>query len=617
MKDFLVHKRKDGNMNFKKYISVLCAAALIVSASSCKQDSPAETRPASPGAEGNTTTSAAPSETTINGIEVVIGSSGADTTEITVIEIPETNSEGKEISSPPYEPVEEEYKPEDGIYMNISNTDINTETEKIDFTVELYGDNTIEIAEDFTLERLNKGVYTPVKLAAGFCGTECVTLSEGKPYSFSLTKEMLSEPLKMGYYRVAKTIDDNTYYAEFFVGGEMPELSENDIQMYIEGDTESFIKGTNGFNLEYVYTGKADYAEYCFGCYYTLEKNENGEWRRVEFGENSAFIDLGYLIGTESPLQSTYVSLSDDFYAEPITVGEYRVVKDVENLTLYAEFTVIDETNYPVPMGYEFYDSNSNLTLTINEIKEDMFVCSLPWPYPAIYSVSCKTTDFSEYCVGDNIEVDYSAMYRSGEWDYLIYPTKISTSSFQLDENASYKPVIYLYPEEKTKVNVQLDYNGGLTVTYPEYGEGWNVTAMPDGRLYDKDNNEYFYLFWEGKNNFSLEIDEGFCVKGEDTAKFLRGKLTLLGLNSREINDFIVFWLPFMQNNEYNLIKFQTEEYTDNAKLLVTPVPDTEIRVFMTFTPSKSFIEIPEQKLTEAPERTGFTLVEWGGSVIY
>ena len=72
-----------------------------------------------------------------------------------------------------------------------------------------------------------------------------------------------------------------------------------------------------------------------------------------------------------------------------------------------------------------------------------------------------------------------------------------------------------------------------------------------------------------------------------------------------------------MQDNEYNLIKFQTEEYIDNAKLLVTPAPDTEIRVFMTFTPSKDFVEIPEQKLIEAPERTGFTLVEWGGSVIY
>ncbi|MGN0619887.1 MAG: immunoglobulin-like domain-containing protein [Ruminiclostridium sp.] len=605
-------------MNIKKYISVLCAAALIAGASSCKQDSPAETRPASPAAAGNTTTSAAPSETTsVNGVEVVVGSSGAETTSVSVIEVPETNSEGKEISSPAYEPVDVEYKPEDGIYISVQNANITPETEKIDFTVELYGDKTIEIAEDFTLERLNKGVYSPVKLAAGFCGTECVSLSEGNPYSFSLTKEMLSEPLKMGYYRIAKVIDGNTYYAEFFVSGEMPELTKDDIQMYIEGDTESFLKGTKGFNLEYVYTGNADYAEYCFGCYYTLEKKENGEWRRVEFGENSAFIDLGYLIGTESPFQSTYVSLSDDFYAEPITAGEYRVVKDIENLILYAEFKVIDGSEYSVPAGYEFVGGDGAMTLTINEIKEDMFVCSLPWPYPAVYSVSCKTADFSDYCVGDNIEVDYSAMYKSGDWDYLLYPTQIYPSSFQLDANASYKPVIYLYPEEKTEVSVQLDYNGKLTVTYPEYGEGWNVTALPDGTLYDKDNNEYFYLFWEGKNNYSLEIDEGFCVKGEDTAKFLREKLELLGLNSREINDFIIFWLPFMQDNEYNLIKFQTEEYTDNAKLLVTPAPDTQIRVFMTFTPSKSFVEIPEQKLTEAPERTGFTLVEWGGSVIY
>ncbi|MGN0577427.1 MAG: hypothetical protein ACI4J4_02280, partial [Ruminiclostridium sp.] len=266
---------------------------------------------------------------------------------------------------------------------------------------------------------------------------------------------------------------------------------------------------------------------------------------------------------------------------------------------------------------YEFSGSDGTMTLTINEITDDMFVCRLPWPYPAVYSVSCKTADFSDYCVGDYIEVDYSAMYQKSDWDYLLYPTKIYPSDFHLETEAAYKPVIYLYPEEKTEVNVQLDYNGKLTVTYPEYGKGWNVTALPDGTLYDKDNNEYFYLFWEGKNNFSLEIDEGFCVKGEDTAKFLQEKLKLLGLNSREINDFIVFWLPFMQDNEYNVIKFQTEEYTDNAKLLVTPAPDTQIRVFMTFTPSKDFVEIPEQQLTKAPERTGFTLVEWGGSVIY
>ena len=47
------------------------------------------------------------------------------------------------------------------------------------------------------------------------------------------------------------------------------------------------------------------------------------------------------------------------------------------------------------------------------------------------------------------------------------------------------KPVLYLYPEEETTVNVQLDYHGQLTTTYPAYGDSWTVTAHPDGTLTD------------------------------------------------------------------------------------------------------------------------------------
>ena len=42
------------------------------------------------------------------------------------------------------------------------------------------------------------------------------------------------------------------------------------------------------------------------------------------------------------------------------------------------------------------------------------------------------------------------------------------------------KPVLYLYPEEETTVNVQLDYHGQRTTTYPAYGDGWTVTAGVD-----------------------------------------------------------------------------------------------------------------------------------------
>ena len=45
-------------------------------------------------------------------------------------------------------------------------------------------------------------------------------------------------------------------------------------------------------------------------------------------------------------------------------------------------------------------------------------------------------------------------------------------------------------------------------------------------------------------------------MKGEDTAKFLEGALAELGLTEKEANTFIMYWLPQMENNPYNVISF-------------------------------------------------------------
>ena len=177
------------------------------------------------------------------------------------------------------------------------------------------------------------------------------------------------------------------------------------------------------------------------------------------------------------------------------------------------------------------------------------------------------------------------------------------------------KPVIYLYPEDTTEVSVTLDINGDLTTTYPKYENGWTVTADPDGTLTDDLGKSYNYLYWEAETDATFDMSEGFCVKGSETAEFLENALSELGLTRREANEFIVYWLPLMEGNEYNVISFQSEAYTDNAKLYVNPEPDTLIRVFMTWYGSKKPVEIKEQKLT-APERKGFTVVEWGGSMV-
>ncbi len=178
------------------------------------------------------------------------------------------------------------------------------------------------------------------------------------------------------------------------------------------------------------------------------------------------------------------------------------------------------------------------------------------------------------------------------------------------------KPVIYLYPEQETEVTVKLDYSGRLTTTYPLYERCWEVTAMPDGTLTDKrDGREYAYLFWEGKSKADYDLTKGFVVKGAETREFLQEILPKLGLIPKEYNDFIVYWLPKMEPNPYNLITFQTGCYTESAKLTVTPEPDSLLRVFMAYRPLSAPVEI-EPPVIEPFERKGFTVVEWGGCEI-
>ncbi len=186
----------------------------------------------------------------------------------------------------------------------------------------------------------------------------------------------------------------------------------------------------------------------------------------------------------------------------------------------------------------------------------------------------------------------------------------------QEEVDSAEKPVIYLYPTEKTDVTVKLDYKGELDYTYPTYKDGWQVTAYPDGTLINKeDGDEYSYLFWEGKSKADYDMTKGFVVKGSETEEFLKEKLSYMGLKPKEYNEFIVYWLPRMKNNDYNLITFQGERYTDNAKLTVLPKPDSMLRVFMAYKALDKQIDIEEQELQRF-NRYGFTVIEWGGAEI-
>ena len=182
------------------------------------------------------------------------------------------------------------------------------------------------------------------------------------------------------------------------------------------------------------------------------------------------------------------------------------------------------------------------------------------------------------------------------------------------------KPIIYLYPTEDEDIAIKLDFTGKLVTTYPKFDPaigGWKVHANPQGQLVDlRDRREYSYIYWNGETNaFKPSFDEGFVVKGVDSRHFLQEKLAALGLSPRESNDMIVYWLPYLEKNPFNLIHFAHEEYTSIAKLEIVPKPDSLLRVFLVFKGINQPTTVKPQTL-EPFQRKGFSVVEWGGTEI-
>lgn len=178
------------------------------------------------------------------------------------------------------------------------------------------------------------------------------------------------------------------------------------------------------------------------------------------------------------------------------------------------------------------------------------------------------------------------------------------------------KPVIYLYPKEKTEISVNICLkNGEFAFVYPSFDKDntWNVIADETGNIIHKGKN-LRYLFWETDFYPSLNLRQGFIVRKDDFISFFESKLSQLGLNSSEISEFIVYWIPKLQVYDLVQISFQFEEFQDICPLTITPQPDTLIRVFFAAVPLTSIADIEEQELPTL-SRKGFTVVEWGGTI--
>jgi len=307
------------------------------------------------------------------------------------------------------------------------------------------------------------------------------------------------------------------------------------------------------------------------------------------FAEHLKLYDAIYLKGTATPLE------------KPIPC-HLPLISSCEYIYYSIDYSCIEEFSFDP-------DSTDYLYGTVLAVADDYILVTSS--NKRIIKIHTENPD--KWCVDDHIRF-------KGPVTRLEYIIEYETTTEDIETNPSYavggKPVIYLYPEEEMEVEVSLDLIGEFTCVYPEYNDSWKVTAQPDGTLTDALGREYYCLYWEAEFYRPLVDDTniGFMVKGEDTAEFLREKLLQIGLSEREANEFIIYWLPQMQHNNYNYIYFSFDEYEEVAKLNVSGNPDTVIRFMMVWEGLEEARPVIEQELPETPERVGFTVVEWGGS---
>jgi hypothetical protein len=204
------------------------------------------------------------------------------------------------------------------------------------------------------------------------------------------------------------------------------------------------------------------------------------------------------------------------------------------------------------------------------------------------------------------------------------------------------KPVIYLYPTKTTDINLKFDTKMQIDVDIPKYSEakGWNVRAKPNGNLQDLQteltdcnqfqnpkfgqeyaltscqNNNYPYIYWAGNTTQTYpQINSGFVVHRSELESSLKAKLNYIGLNQKETQDMLDYWLPQMLKKNKDYYRFsliQTQELNQLFPMTISPKPESAIRVFLDWQELDNPIQISEQKLIQE-SRTGYTMIEWGG----
>lgn len=408
------------------------------------------------------------------------------------------------------------------------------------------------------------------------------------------------ELLYENMYNAFHTISDDYVYAE-------QNIDDNDVMMHLLNGKEEKKPLLSEKGVCVSYSKKE------FGNEYYLLLNKGCSWDDITFYTS----DLKKIFDS---VETKYYSLNKKgelfiYNDKNKVINKYNFKGEVVNsIKVDGTLESVHEELYLVKKNNAIYIKEyTGNEYKLLDWKEDYYYHS---PLSRYYEAD-ELNNEEEKKAGYYFIFQYDSSGEGPGVEFYFDPVTKKIDSWDLEEIGGYaKPVLYLYPEKEMDVEVNFEHEDSLTTTYPKFKDSWKVKAKPNGDLYDKDGKYYYGLYWEEDSNHRIDFKEGFYVTKDNAIEFLEEKLSIIGLNDRERNEFIMYWLPILEKNGQNLVYFElTEERESFNKLEITPKPDSMLRVAIHVKKVNNKVKIKEQKLTSF-NRVGFTAVEWGG-VLY
>lgn len=173
------------------------------------------------------------------------------------------------------------------------------------------------------------------------------------------------------------------------------------------------------------------------------------------------------------------------------------------------------------------------------------------------------------------------------------------------------KPNIYIYPTEDLNLYVSINFpsRGKIIESIPKYNDLWNIFVNPSGLI----NGEYDFLYYECSVPDLFQKNSGWIIKKENLKSFFSENMLLHNFNSREIKDFIDYWIPILVSSEYYEIYPQ---YSPTINSIVnidfSNSPNNFFRLFYLIKErSDNKIELLTPEI-ELAVRKQFYVIEWG-----